>query len=369
VQDPDGRIAVDKPLRPLMLQIAVPLKLGDMGETHFVLGRHWLSHFNRQAQGPVTVGKLRAAMDVPRPMGLPQSAQNLVILVYADQANRSFYLHGGPYQPKLDSLPDELELREQSLPSPEDWEAAVQRAGKICGIAGSPLRNASNVSDLAGKLGTAAQGALEACQAVADRLEGLCEDWQIAAADCARQRTARAVLALLRSLTARSDAKARVEALAQAEVATSLDAMGTAFRKAAAVQAAIAATKWDLLAGATSLTDDRQLAAQGIRAQLVEALSHDEYAIALPSRLQKLESDAVRLLAPMKPAQPTGTPQKPQQVPPVGPAIVVVDTADQQGLAGAAAQARLKDLADRLAADPELQLDLTWKLYRRKGPQ
>jgi hypothetical protein len=353
-----------------MLQIAVPLKLGEMGETHFVLGQHWHTHFNRQVQEPITVGKLRAALDVPRPMGLPQNAQNLVILVYADQANRSFYLHGGPYQPKLDSLPDELELREQSLPSAEDWEAAVQRAGKIFGIAGSPLRNASNLSDLAGKLGSAAQGALEACQAVTDRLESLCEDWDIDAQACARQQTARAVLALLRSLTARSEAKARVEALAQAGVATSLEAMGTGFRKAAAVQAAIAATKWELLAAATGLTDDRQAAAQGIRSQLVEALSHDEYAIALASRLQKLESDAVRLLAPTKPPPPPpGPPPSPPlpPQPPVVPAIVVVDTADQHGLDASAAQAKLKELTNRLAADPDLQLDLTWKLYRRKG--
>ena len=46
-QDPDGRIGVEKPLRPLMNQIAVPLKLGEMGETHFVLGRHWYTHWHR----------------------------------------------------------------------------------------------------------------------------------------------------------------------------------------------------------------------------------------------------------------------------------------------------------------------------------
>jgi hypothetical protein len=33
-QDPDGRAAVDKTLRALMLQVAVPLRLGEMGETH-----------------------------------------------------------------------------------------------------------------------------------------------------------------------------------------------------------------------------------------------------------------------------------------------------------------------------------------------
>jgi hypothetical protein len=146
--------------------------------------------------------------------------------------------------------------------------------------------------------------------------------------------------------------------------------MGTAFRKATAVQSAIAATKWYLLAGATSLTDDRQVAAQGIRAQLVEALSHDEYAIALASRLQKLESDAVRLLAPAKSTPPTPpSPPIPPPQPPIVPGMVVVDTADQHGLSASAAQAKLKELTNKLAADPSLQIDLSWKLYRQQGPQ
>ena len=50
VQEQEGRVAIDKPLRPSMTQIAVPLRLGEMGETHFVLGRHWFSHFERLAR-------------------------------------------------------------------------------------------------------------------------------------------------------------------------------------------------------------------------------------------------------------------------------------------------------------------------------
>ena len=72
VQEPEGRVAIDKPLRATMTQIAVPLQLGDMGETHFVLGRHWFSHFEKLAK-PLTVKKLRAAIDDPRRMGLRRS--------------------------------------------------------------------------------------------------------------------------------------------------------------------------------------------------------------------------------------------------------------------------------------------------------
>ena len=307
-QVPDGRIAVDKTLRPLMLQVAVPLKLGDMGETHFALGRHWYDHFNKRVQGQITVAKLRAAMDEPNPMGLPSQAQNLVMLVYADQANRSFFLHGGPYQPKLEDLPDELELREQALPSQADWDEAIQRAGRIFGITVSPLRNASNLSDLATKLKDAAGPAVEPCQIVRDRLEGLCSDWGIDVGSCARHQTATAVLAMARDITGDGDAKRRVEVLAHAEVETSLDAMGTSYRKAGAVCGAIENTKWRLFQGVASLTDERKAAAEGVIAQLTEALTHDEYAIALEPRLSKLEGDAIRLLTPKIEPPPPSTP-------------------------------------------------------------
>jgi hypothetical protein len=363
-QAPDGRIAVDKPLRSLMLQIAVPLKLGEMGETHFALGRHWYSHFSRQVQGSITVGRLRAALDEPRPMGLPLYAQNLVILIYADQANRSFVLHGGPYPPRLEDLPDELELREQALPSPEDWDLAIQRAGKVFGLAVSPLRNATNVSDLAGKLKDASGQAVEACQAVMDRLDGLCRDWGLDAAAAARTRTAGAVLGLVRALAADEDPKRRVELLATAEVQTSLDAMGTGFKKAEAMRGALDGTKWALFQGVAALVDDRKTAADGVLAQLKEALTHDEYAIALGSRLAKLEGDAIRLLTP-KPTPPKPTPEPVIIVPPAG--RKTVETVAQTGLSSADAGAALAALQDKLKQDTSLRLDLTWTLYTDAG--
>ena len=353
-QSPDGRIAIEKPLRALMNQIAVPLKLGEMGETHFVLGRHWYNHLNRQVVGEITVGKLRAALEEPSPMGLPSAAQNLVIQLYADQTDRSFYLYGGAYPPKLEDLPDELELREQQLPSPEIWESALERAGKIFGITVSPLRNATNASELATKLTEAAGPSLEACQAVSDRLEGLCADYGIDAENCARLQTAGAVLATVRALSAAGAQP--VEALATATEATSLDAMGTSFRKAEAVRSAIEATRWELFQGMDALTDDRATAAQGIRDQVVEVLRNDEYAIALRSRLSKLEGDAIRLLTP----SPTPAAQ---------PGTEVIESESKQNLAGDDASGVLADLRKKLEADASLKLDLSWKLYMEKGKE
>jgi hypothetical protein len=323
-------------------------------------------------EGAFGVAKLRAAIDEPSPMGLPLHAQNLIILVYADQANRSFFLHGGPYQPKLEDMPDELELREQALPSGDDWDEALNRAGKIFGISVSPLRNASNLSDLAAKLKDAAGPIVERCQIVEDRLEGLCRDWQIDTASCARHQTAGAVLALVQGLAADDDAKRRVEFFTHANVETSLDAMGTSYRKIGAVRNAIETVKWELFEAVGGITDDRKAAADGILAQLKEALTHDEYAIALQPRLSKLEGDAIRLLTPKpkpspRPPEPGPGPRPPEPGPEPPPAPPsgrkVVHSVDKANLSPGEAGALLADLQKRLAANGGLRLDVSWTLY------
>ena len=365
-QAPDGRVAIDPALRPHMRQIAVPLRLGAMGETHFAISRDWYSHFAKQVQGTVTVAKLRAAFDEPSPMGLQAQAQNLVILLYADQANRSFYLHGGPYRPRLEDMPDELELREQALPSQADWEAAILRAGKVFGIAASPLHNASNLSALGAELQAVAGKALEPCQWVRDTLEGLCADWSLDASSSARFQTANAVFVLLQGLLAVEDAKARVEVLAHAVIATSLEAMGTSFSKAGSVRGALADTKWTLMEAIAALADEREAAAQGIIGQLREALSHDEYAIALQPRLAKLEGDAIRLLTPKTSPGSTGTSGTTGTTGSGGTSRerAVIQTSEQTGLAEAQARELLTGILSQLAEHPGLKLDLHWTLYK-----
>jgi len=120
----DGRIPVDKSLRQVVRQIANPLLLGEIAETHFVLGQHWKTHFNRKAAetgGTQDVGRLRQWIDQPSPMGLPEEAADLVILVYAEQTNRSFYFYEAPYEAALKNLKNDLVLREQTLPAEPVW--------------------------------------------------------------------------------------------------------------------------------------------------------------------------------------------------------------------------------------------------------
>ena len=380
VQEPEGRVAVDKPLRPSMTQIAVPLRLGEMGETHFVLGRHWFSRFERLAR-PLTVAKLREAMDEPRRMGLPAAAANLVVLAYADQANLAFRRHGGPWTATLDDLPGDVELREEELPSPEAWKTAADRAGTVFGLTVSPLRNAANASDFAARLGDAAAEQAAACGALVERLAGLGKDFSIAEDGAKRLRTARATRALVQALTALRG-KARIEKLAEIRPDTSLEAMGTSFRKAGDVLEFLERTHWTLFTSLTRLQDDRADSARGLLRELTEALAADEYAVALGHWLPAIENRAVNLLARPVPAEPPPSPTPPppapgtESGPPRGPgrgtgadgASVREGVLVDQGAHGDLDRERLREVTAKLEAllrqDPAARLEIAWKLRR-----
>src|SRR5208282_2990507 len=128
-ETPDGRVLIENTQRPLLRKVANPLLLGDMGPdaTYFVLGQHWKTHFARKATetgSPMDVKHLRDWINDPRPMGLPPEAENLVILLFAAQTNRTFYRHGGPDdQVTLQRLPDDCELRTANLPAADVWDA------------------------------------------------------------------------------------------------------------------------------------------------------------------------------------------------------------------------------------------------------
>jgi hypothetical protein len=139
IESPGQRGFVQDPsTRKLVRAVVNPCQLGQMGETHLLIEPHWQSRFAqshaREGGGPITVAKLRRWIDTPAPMGLPTELQNLIILAYAASTNRRFTLRGGPIEPTVDSLSDELELREQALPDAGDWETAFQRASSLFGL-------------------------------------------------------------------------------------------------------------------------------------------------------------------------------------------------------------------------------------------
>jgi hypothetical protein len=305
-QAADGRTPVERPLRDLMRDIAQPLELGTMAETHFVLGQFWAQHFNRkraQDGGAVTVRKLRAWIDDPKPRGLPEEVQNLVILVWAEQQQLAFALHGGPVTASLDDMRDELELKAQKLPAHDVWQVAVRRAQDIFGIPASALLNAANVAQLGGALREKAQAARANAHALVERLTAVQRDFGLDSAQTRRGRTAKAVRTLLERVTA-AEPEAVIDVFATVPGETSDPAMGRSVNQATALVGALTSTAWNLFDAVGRLSDERHAAGQAIRARVANALEADELAAPLAVALKGAQDDAVRLLAPPTPDAP-----------------------------------------------------------------
>jgi hypothetical protein len=359
----DGRVAIDKPLRPLLRHIANPLLMGEMGHdaTHFVLGQHWRTHFTKKAAetgSAMTVSQLRQWIDEPKPMGLPREAENMVILFFADQTNRAFFLHGAPFDATLTNLPDQLELREQKLPDPTHWEVAIRHAGTIFGVAGSPLLKASNVTTLMTGVQQKAAISRSACQMYCQRLKERLAKLGIAAGATDRLKTASATLALLERLyQAKPDGVVGV--LATAEIATSESAMGTCLNQAAALSTILEGTNWEIFEAIGKLSDERQSAAAEIRGTVEQALQNDEHVVQLGPALQTAQSKAVRLLTESaKLPEPTLRPSEPKPVPKQGKRVV--GQGAEQNLEIAAAQELLSSLGQGLRDGQVLRVNLSW---------
>jgi hypothetical protein len=361
----DGRIAVEQPQRREVRQIANPLKVGEMHETHFILLQHWKNHFLRKEAehgGPLTVAKLRSWIDEPKPMGLPRELQNFVVMSFAAQTNRTFFLHGGPFKAALDSLPDDLELREQALPRQEDWDVAVKRAASIFGIAASPLMNAANVAKFAADVKAAAAQAKPACDDLVEGIRKLLPTLADGGAETTRYKTARAVKGLV-DAASMSGADDVVRAVAGAEVFSSEAAMGTSLKKAPEVFSAVSQINWVLFEAVSKLDDDRAEAARAIVRDLGGAFQKDEYAVAFRPTLAEVEARAVRLLADVpKPAPGPGP--SPAPAPPKRAGHSVIAGGRRDNVAPDEFDALVEELRKALSSDAGSRLDLTWEVYR-----
>jgi hypothetical protein len=326
--------------------------------THFVLGQHWKNHFARKAAeagSTLTVSQLRIWIDEPQPMGLPREAENMVLLLFAEQTNRSFFLHSAPFDPTLTNLPDRLELREQKLPQPAQWDSAVGRAGSIFGVIASPLLKASNVSALAAGVTQKVAEVRRACQTYCQRLQDRLGKFGIAAADTDRLKTAAATLALLERLYDIDPAEV-VDALATAQVATSEIAMGECLSKATELAGRLDATDWEIFAATASLTDARQATADEVRHLVCQALASDEHVIALAPALKEAQAKAVRLLT--APTPGPGPKAAPKPVP--RPGRTILQQGEEQHLTLRAAQDLIARLERERQTGQDLHFTIRW---------
>jgi hypothetical protein len=362
-QTRDGRTPVDRPLRALLRQVANPLRLGEMGPdaTHFVIGHHWKNLFTKKAAetgSHVTVAKLRDWIDDPKAMGLPDEVQNLIILVYAEQTNRSFTLHGAAYEGSLKTLPDQCELREQALPDEDEWQKAIKLAGSIFGFAGaSPLRNATNVASLSERVKQKAEDSSTSCHEYERRLQQRQEQFGLKPSESDRHQTASATSALISAVTS-GTADVVVTKLSTAVIATSDTAMGGCVGKGAELLGHLDATNWEIFDAIAKLTDERFTVADEIRREVAEALNSDEHVVALAPALREAQSRAVQLLT----KSPTAPP--PPEPPPLPPTTGkrVVDQGSKQGLTITDAEALLVQLRSKTTEASSTDLTVTWRI-------
>lgn len=360
-QTQDGRAPIEKTLRPLLRQIANPLLLGEMGPdaTHFVLGHHWQTHFMRkeaETGAAMTVEQLRKWIDDPRPMGLPKEAQNLVILVFAAQTNRSVLRHSAPFEASLTSLPDDCELRQQKLPDLAHWQLAVARAGSIFGVAVSPLLSANNVGQLSASVMKKAMDCRNACGAYVKKLRDRIKSLG-GTLDADRLKTASATVQLVDRI-ANADLSAIVDALAAADVATSETAMGECVAKAAELDGNLDTAGWDIFDAVARLTDDRRVEAVQIIAEITRSLTSDEHVVQLAPALKSAQAKAVRLLTKSPPVSVPPETRPPQPV--VGRRFV--SQGSKPGLAIPDTKELLSELEKELHPGQTIRIDISWTI-------
>lgn len=372
---PNQRLGVsDHADRRHLGAVAVPLRLGVTSQTTIQLSNYWAEHFARQharaGGGPFTVAQLRQWLDEPRPMGLSNKVQNLVILAFAAQADRSLVRNGAPAQASLDRVDDAIELREEPLPDEATWARARERASALFGLVPGEVRKGATVTKLAGdlkqKAGERRGMAAELLRELVPRVERLGLPVTVP-----RLATLRSAQALLADLAGPGDPLVIVKSLADATLETSEAAVTRLLASIEDLRDTVSSLPWDIVEIALGLQDQRRAAADGLRERLAEGLESDEHVVALKPLLREMVSRATRLLAEPRTgdagARPATTLPPPPAAMSLPPGEEVVEEHRELVLDATEAARALDNLRQRVADDPETRLTISWRLTRPRA--
>ena len=392
------RFIEDRSIRQILGGFAGPLKLGTMnqGLTHFILDDHWANHFARlaaqQGGGPMTVKRLRALIDQPRPMGLPREVENLIILACAAQADRTISLRGAPVRGSIERLDDDAELLAQPLPDETTWTKARERASEVFGLVPSEVRKGATVARLATELREKAQAARTPLASLTSILRTKMAGAAITPENAPRMITLLSASLLVTELTSGAEPLAVVQALATSDLRTSEAAVGRSISAAPNLATFLSSFEWDVLAAATALSDHRRATAEQIGRVVAEALEADEHVVPLESRLQEAKRNAYRLLAAVQsgggsgaghgpgvggggqsgaagtsPGTPPGGANSGGQDTGAGSGAEVLEQRDWDVLPPENAKAELDRLKSLLETEPGARLMISWRLTRDGG--
>jgi hypothetical protein len=359
--EPDRRIDVAPPDRPLLAKVIAPLRLGQVGEAHLTLDRHWRDHFHRMQvanPGPVTVARLREWIDQPDRMALDDGVRSLLISAYALDDDRVLVLGGSVIAPTVDRLDDRVEVRTVDLPDEDVWMVAAERAQRVLGVAASPLRTAANVGALVAEVREVAAPLRDDVRRLTGDLPRLCERYGVDGG-CARVRTARAAVTLVDGIVGAGDETGVVRFLAGVDVPTTAEALGASIKQAAKVAGAIERANLDLLDVAFGLGWPWEAEVTVIRRSFVEAIAADQFSVDLAKALATTERDTTVLMQHVVGDPPPPPPAPPPPPPPPSEELDVQGEA--AGLSGEDARTLLQQL---LAAGRLRSLDVRWELDR-----
>ncbi|MBA1445772.1 MAG: phage resistance protein [Chromatiales bacterium] len=350
----NGRIDVDSPLRPLMRQIAQPLKLGEMHERHFIFKPDWPQHLAREIAregngGDVTVAALRAAMDQPKPKGLPNAVQNLLIMVFAEYGQYAFNLHGGPFNDiTLKEIRDELVLIKQELAEPAEWKAALDNSGALFGLTVNPLRTANNQNDLQKQVKESVSLYLEDCRTLVTDLTGQLNALSLSL-DNNRLKNVKLAADMLEELQAK-EGPPLVKALADIKPVTTIQSLAKSIVSTSRVSHSISDNNWALL---ESVWRGNGSEGARIKKAVSDALAADELVTNLAAALKQAQADATAIITREK----TPPPQEPEPELPKGK--TVIRRGDQKGLSATQAKSVLSEIQAELQEGVTVDISYT----------
>jgi hypothetical protein len=331
--------------RAIMKKIAAPLKIGVMHEGPFVLSGEWKQTIDRKAAGrqEISVRQVREWVTKEQP-GLPPTIRDLVVVCYAIEADKA-WIRGRQQiaMPELKAIADDMMLRSQELPSPEEFDLANQRAAGIFKSPRQPVRNARTTQAIAQHVRDKASQQLPAAESLLEELEKHVGTLGLTATE-PRLVTARLLADLLVQLAATSDPTAILHLLATAELPRENAIYSAHLATASDLVRDIRAVDWKVLDGLADRGKDADAAA--IIAKLRSTAEHDEHEVSLGEQLRAAHRAGIDLFMAPKPPEP--------QPKPVG--------AVTRRIPAAKVTSVVEEICEAADANPGAEFEITWRV-------
>ncbi|MFD0427560.1 hypothetical protein ACFQ60_03320 [Streptomyces zhihengii] len=323
--------------------------------------------------------------DLPEPRGLPEPLRRLLAAAYAEMTDRVWVRGGVPVEPA--PAPHELKrdyaLREQALPSEDDWTEARKRYETVLGDRAPQLRRGRIVNQFAGQIKQAAAVLAQDAGRLVGELE---KHRSFLRLDDGSPRLvlARRAQELVKSVTeAGIDAKTVVDRLARFDLGDfTAHRYAMSLKGAGKVAAALQNTSWDQLGLADTLGGRRGRPGAGARCRRRRPGDYPD----LPGVLQAGGREVLSLLRsrqttaeqPQTPATPLpssddvdliGGSAHPQVLPepvaqpgPRTPSRSVVRSGGGRTTAARAAAELQAEIAALAAENPNATVEVVWRV-------